>query len=142
VTHPIQCIDLITVADLATWKVAKMTYLSPKLRIYSEEMARVYGKDGSANYAYICHAVGDALQKDFFSPIGVLLSTLYSRLAWTFLDMRQLEEYFRKVNLQGSGTGKMRQWPITIYSSAIRERIYNGALSNGISYDEWSVGFC
>jgi hypothetical protein len=73
--------------------------------------------------------------------LGVLLSHLYTRLAWTFPDMRNLEEYFRKVNLQGSGSGKMRRWDVTIYSESIRDRVYNGALSGGFLFDEWSLVF-
>ena len=55
--------------------------------------------------------------------------------------MRNLEEYFRKVNLFGSGVGRMRQWDLSIYSEKIRQRVYNGSLSNGIPFDEWSIFF-
>jgi len=74
-------------------------------------------------------------------PKSSLLSGLFSELAWVFTDMRQLEEYFRKVNLAGSGQGRMRLWSIDIYSAKIRDRVYRGALSNGVPYDEWHVGF-
>jgi hypothetical protein len=141
VNHPIECVDVICVSDLATWTVNKITYLSPKLPMYTEAMATAYGKDGSANSGYIRHAIGQERQKEFFSPLGVLLSYLYSKLAWMFPDMRTLEEYFRKVNMRGSGEGKMRLWDISIYSEPIRDRVYRGILSNGFSFDEWSLGF-
>jgi hypothetical protein len=141
VTHPIQCIDFICVADLAIWTLSKVTYTSPKLPFFSEAFAAIYGKDGSASSIYMCQGIGQEKQEAFFSPIGALLSELYSRLAWTFPDMRTLEEYFRKVHLQGSGVGKSRLWPLSIYSEKIRERVYNGALSNGVLYDEWHVHF-
>jgi hypothetical protein len=54
--------------------------------------------------------------------------------------MRQLEEYFRKVNLGGSGEGRMRKWPIDIYSQGIRNRVNLGPLS-GVQYDEWCIAF-
>ena len=141
VRHPRDSIDLITVSDLATWKATKVTYLSPLLPFYNEESRKIYGPDGCATTAYVCHAIGADRQKEHFSPIGALLSELFSELAWTFPDMRQLEEYFRKVNLGGSGQGRMRQWSIDIYSSKIRERVYRGELSNGVLYDEWHVAF-
>jgi hypothetical protein len=141
VGHPIECIDVISVSDLATWTVHKMTYLSPKLPLYSDAMAAIHGKDGSANSTYMRHAIGADRQGEFFSPLGVLLSHLYSKLAWTFPDMRNLEEYFRRVNLQGTGQGAMRRWEISIYSNTIRDRVYNGVLSNGTSFDEWSIFF-
>jgi hypothetical protein len=61
-------------------------------------------------------------QQEYFSPIGVLLSKLYSSLAWNFPDMRYLEEYFRKVNLLGSGRGHMRLWDLDIYITQVATR--------------------
>ncbi len=149
VKHPIECIDFLTVADLATWAISKMTYFGPKLPSYDDTMAKVYGPDGSADTAYVAHAKSqdkqsakwEEHQMEYFSPLGVLLSYLYSKLAWTFPDMRQLEEYFRKANLLGRGSGRTRLWGIDIYSEAIRDRVYNGHLSNGIAFDEWSIHF-
>jgi hypothetical protein len=141
VGHPRECIDFITVSDLATWKVTKMTYLSPLLPFYNDEIRKIYGPDGSATTGYICCAIGADRQKDYFSPIGSLLSGLFSALSWIFPDMQQIEEYFRKVNLVGSGQGRMRLWDINIYSEKIRDRVYRGQLSNGVPYDEWHIAF-
>jgi hypothetical protein len=104
-------------------------------------MAKVYGPSGSAQTAYVCHAIGQDRQAEFFSPLGLLLSHLYSELAWTFADMRNLEEYFRKVDLGGSGAGSMRQWDFSIYSPEVRKRVCDGLLSGGFSFDEWSLCF-
>lgn len=141
VRHPRESIDFLTVSDLATWKATKITYFSPLLPFYSGELRKIYGPDGYATTGYICHAIGADRQNEHFSPIGALLSGLFSELAWTFPDMRQLEEYFRKVKLGGSGEGRMRQWSIDIYSSKIRERVHRGELSNGMPYDEWQFAF-
>ena len=141
VNHPRECIDFLTVSDLATWEVTKMTYLSPLLPLYNDEIKEIYGPNGSATTGYICCAIGADRQKEYFSPIGTLLSGLFSKLAWIFPDMRQLEEYFRKVNLVGSGQGSMRRWDIDIYSEKIRDRVYRGQLSNGAPYDEWHIAF-
>jgi hypothetical protein len=136
VSHPIECIDFICVADLATWRQMKMTFLSPNLPMFSGQSVGGYGSSG-----LVCAAIGHELQKNYFSPIGALLSGLYSKLAWTFHDMRSLEEYFRRVDLSGSGQGKSRHWPISIYSEKICDQVYNGLLSNGLGYDERSVVF-
>ena len=141
VEHPIQCLDFITVSDLATWESMKTTYISPKLPYYNDKFVEIYGKDGSATSSYVCAAIGTERQKDYFSPIGALLAGLFSKFAWTFRDMQGLDFYFRKVNMMGSGQGRMRLWPITIYSEEIRQRVYNGHLSNGKPYDEWHVAF-
>ena len=140
VHHPRESIDLITVSDLATWQCTKMTFLSPRQLSGNVDLQKSYGPDGYATTGYVCHAIGGDLQKQYFSPIGALLSGMFSRLAWTLPDMRQLEEYFRKVNLGGSGEGQMRKWPIDIYSAGIRDRVYRGPLSGGL-YDEWCIAF-
>lgn len=142
VKHPIECLDFLVVADLAAWTVNKMTYLNPNKfpDDIAKELAKTYGPNGSAITSYTCHCIGEG-QKDYFSPLGVLLSGTYSKLAWMFPDMRHLEEYFRKVNLLGSGSGQMRFWGLDIYSEEIRGRVYNGNLSNRVTFDEWSDGF-
>ena len=141
VQHPRECIDFITVSDLASWQSTKMTYLSPRHLAGNPELLKIYGPNGCATTGYICHAIGGDRQKQHFSPIGSLLSGIFSRLAWTLPDMRQLEEYFRKVNLLGSGEGRMSNWSINIYSQGIRDRVYRGELSNGVPYDEWHIAF-
>jgi len=141
VQHPRECIDFITVSDLATWHVSKMTYLSPMLPFYNEEIKKIYGDNGCATTAYVCSEIGADGQRDNFSPVGTLLYRLFSRLGWMFSDMRPLEEYFRKVDLVGSGQGCMRRWDIEIYSDKIRDRVYRGDLLNGVPYDEWHICF-
>jgi len=138
VRHPAECLDFLCVADLATWSVTKLNYLNPK-QFDIEEMAKLYS--GFASTAYTCHGIGQERQADYYSPLGTLLSGLFSRLAWTFPDMRHLEEYFRRVNLRGSGQGQCRRWDISIYSEKVRERLQNEKLSKGSSFDEWAGGF-
>ena len=141
VEHPIQCIDLITVSDLAHWQSLKFVFLSPVWEHYNEELAKVYGKDGSGISSYACAAIGAERQKDYFTPIAALLAGLFSKLSWTFKDMRGLDWYFRRVNMMGSGEGRRRLWPITIYSEGIRSRVYSGQSSSIVPYDEWQSSF-
>jgi hypothetical protein len=143
VSHPRESIDFITISDLASWHVSKLTYLSPFRIGYGPDDRSRYGPNGTAGTAYACHAIGSDRQADHFSPVGSLLSRLYSALAWDFPDMRPLEDYFRQLHLSGSGKGHMRTWGIDIYSELIRDRVFRGDLSNGVLaiYDEWRVAF-
>lgn len=140
VKHPRECIDFISVSDLATWQVMKLTYLNPLVQTDKDGTREIIESDG-AHTTYICHAIDADSQKKPFSPIGTLLSGLFSALAWSFPDMRQLEEYFRKVDIVGGGKGQVRLWNTDIYSSAIRDRIRTGKLAGGFSYNEWSMLF-
>jgi hypothetical protein len=139
--HPLECIDLITIADLVAWDTHKVVYHGPNMSPWSERMAEIYGPNGSASTSYCRADKWQENQKEYFSPIGVLLSSLYSMLAWNFPDMRYLEEYFRKVNLLGCGIGQMRLWDLEIYSEPVRSRVSKGLLSNGSAFDEWSLAF-
>src|SRR3954454_22915462 len=40
VRHPRECIDCLTVSDLATWSASKMTFLSPLLPFYDKEIKK------------------------------------------------------------------------------------------------------
>lgn len=133
--------DFLVVADLATWIVSKFTYVSPKSHYYNEDFIKLYGPNGYSSTGYICFSIENEKQEDYFSPLGVLLSNLYSKLSWMFHDMRHLEEYFRKANLMGRGEGYSRLWNIDIFSEQIRDRVYNGFLTSGVPFDEWSVMF-
>jgi hypothetical protein len=143
VTHPIQCLDIIAVSDLATWELRKITFLNANQYSYDEEMIKHYGNDGAGVSAYVCSAISSEDQRDYFSPIGVLLANLYLKLSWTFQDMRGLATYFLHggVDVMGSGSGKTRSWPISIYSKKIRKRVRDGKLSEDVLYDEWSSIF-
>jgi hypothetical protein len=141
VTHPIQCLDYITVSDLATWRTAKLTFIGPKDPYYNSEFEKIYGKDGSGVSSYICSAIGSDRQDNYFTPIGAFLAGLFSQFAWKYSAMRELDKYFRNVKMMGTGEGKLRNWPISIYSEEIRQQVFDGQLSNGKAYDEWSVCF-
>lgn len=142
VDHPIQQLDFITVSDLANWQAFKNVYFGPAWTSdYDDNLKEIYGEYGSATSTYVCASSDDERQEAFFTPIGVLLTGLFSKLAWTFNDMRELETYFKKVGMMGRGRGNMRLWPITIYSKKIRRRVSIGPLSDGRTYDEWSRVF-
>lgn len=139
VQHPIECLDFLTVSDLATWHILKMGYINPKnfsedLRVIIEQQ---FGPKGMAQTIFFCEAINRENQVTHFSPLGVLLLGLYNKLAWMFPDMRPLEEYFRNVGISGTGRGLARPWGLDIFSEQIRERVYNGQYSRGQSFDEW-----
>lgn len=138
VQHPIECLDFLSVSDLATWHVMKTAYINPNnfpqnLRAGLEQQ---FGPNGSAFTIHFCMATSQGNQVARFSPIGALLFGLYSKLAWEFPDMRPLEAYFRQVGISGNGQGHMRLWGIEIYSDQIRNKVYQGGFIR-TPFDEW-----
>jgi Domain of unknown function (DUF6602) len=140
-SHPRQQLDLLCVADLAAWTSSVITFIGPRQVPDWPEMAAVHGPDGSASSAYIGHTRTEERQVAQFTPIGVLISFLCRKLAWEDPSLRDLADYYRLVNISGSGKGRMRSWASSIYSGEIRSRVEAGMLSNGANWDEWRLGF-
>jgi hypothetical protein len=139
VQHPRECLDLITVADLATWRALKLAYLGPQPVDLNIE--NVSGSRGAVATSYICSRIGGEGQGRFFSPLGVLLSHLFSQLAWTFPDMRGFEQYFRNAGLWASGSGRGRLWGLEVYSERVRDRVQDGPHPMEGPFDEWRFGY-
>jgi hypothetical protein len=141
VKHPIELLDYLCVADLATWSAVKVAYISPQHAFYERVYASNHGPDGFGTTSYLLTSIG-ADQQKHYSPLGTLLSGLFSKLAWRFHDMRGLEAYFRNVDLRGAGGGNSRTWPISAYSEDIRSKLLNGNLKNTLDFDEWQIAYC
>jgi hypothetical protein len=143
VMHPIQCLDFISVSDLATWELRKVTLCDPASFTDQEEEVKHDGKNGSGLSSYVCSAIDTNNQEDYFSPIGVLLAGLYLKLSWTFKDMRGLATYFLhpEVNMMGNGQGKTRLWPTNIYSEETKNRVCDYQFPKDSLYDEWGSIF-
>jgi hypothetical protein len=140
VSHPRLGLDLLCVADLATWTAWATTFLGPALLPDWNTVASMYGPGGSASTSYMCFSSDFEHQAKDFTPIGVLFSCLVQKLGWEDQGCRDLADYYRLAKLLGSGRGIQRLWPATIYSEGIRPRIISGMLSQGSIWDEWSMG--
>lgn len=137
VYHPRHQLDILCVADLATWTSSVSTFIGPHQVLDWAPMIQCYGENGSASSAYVGHAYSYQKELEQFTSIGVLISFLSQKLAWEDPAFRDLADYYRMVNIAGSGNGYMRHWPASIYSDEIRSRVEAGMLSRGKSWDEW-----
>lgn len=141
VVHPRLDLDVICVADLATWSHTILAYhpaaWTPDPQANPEAALSTVGVMTS----HICSALEKEGQAATFRPVGALLTTLINRLAWEDAAVRDLADYFRLANLWGSGSGSMRPWPLSVYSEEVRPQILAGKFTNGVPWDEWSVGF-
>lgn len=136
VTHPSEMPDLLGVANLGTWAKGFDAWFGPEMLLWSEQMADIYGKDGSATTFYIesTKTASDswaANQPTGFTPIGAIISQLLNRLAADDESLRRLALYFIQAGLQGRGVGKQRHWSGEVYSSDVRTGIATGRLVNG-----------
>jgi hypothetical protein len=129
-------LDLLCVADLATWVGFAMTFVGPGFTGWTPLAGF---ERGYAATSYIRHSkqIDGLPQSSHFQPIGTFISYLIQKLAWEDPSCRELANYYRLANLAGAGAGKQRQWRPTIYSDEVRSGIDRGRLKNGGDYDEW-----
>ncbi len=138
VDAPKELIDIICVADLASWaRVYTAKYDASWLLVEQAiGLRRALGSDWAVTTSMIC---APESQGGVFTPIGAFLSDLTRRLAWQDASVRDIADYYRLANLDGEGQGGMRFWPPRVYSDEMRARVSAGQLSNGAMWDEWAI---
>ena len=141
VTHPRLRLDLVCVADLATWRAETFTFMSGRDAPKGSTAADLYGSRGSVGGAYLSHTPLEQEPTDHSTPIGMLISDLTQRLAWEDASLRGLAEYYRAVDITGPGDGPLRLWPSSVYSEAVRARCEATRQWFGASWDEWAFTF-
>lgn len=144
IDHPRKLLDLICVADLAAWTSSITTRNNPLRPPGWNHKMNKPDKGGTASTSYIGHKKTHENQVDHFTSVGVFISYLSQKLAWENIEYRSLADYYRVINMSGSGDGKgiMRNWDYDIYTSAIKRKIEFGmGLSNDVLWDEWSIHF-
>lgn len=137
---PRYLVDLICVADLATWSSMYIAYNPPLSQ--SETEAHKYEtskNEGGPVTAMMCASIGAARQEEVFRPVSALLSYVTQRIAWADANVRDIANYYRGAGMWGSASGPQRLWPISTYSEGVRAEIANGRLVNGGSWNEWSL---
>ena len=125
VLHPRPGLDLLCVADLATWALSKSTFSFPKFD----------GPDIGAITTYFGHTHYYNSKSNHFNPIGTLISRLSLRLAWEDPSLRDLADYYLRASIDGSALGHSRRWHTSVYKAGVRPHSH---LPNHPFWDEWS----
>ena len=95
VSHPRLSLDLLCVADLATWTLFKAAR-----HLFSPRCDSVYGTNGPVETAYI-ERTG---QPGRFIPIGDLISSLSRRIAWEDPVLRDFVNYYWYAGIASSSS--------------------------------------
>ena len=125
VSHPRECLDLLCIADLATWTLFKTIFSFPKFD----------GPDVGAQTTYFGHTRHSNSKSEHFNPIGTLISRLTLRLAWEDPSLRDLADYYKRTSIDGSAKGNSRKWHTSVYKAGDRPHLY---IRNHPFWDEWS----
>lgn len=123
VEHPRDMLDMLCVADLASWTAVRTPWFGPdNVPDWESGPSDWFGSVGAVLTGYMCHAPEWTGQTASFSPIGSALAFLWRQLAWEDQELRPLADYFSLV-LADVRVGLMRQWPLDVYSDATGDRI-------------------
>jgi hypothetical protein len=148
VLHPRECVDMLCIADFGTWISGKLTFIYPSPSSVSDGSSLNQWRDfqyvleGAAQTTYVRHTRFHDKQTKNFTPIGTLISNLSRRLAWEDVALRDLVDYYQITKIGGVGMGGFRDWPISIYSQDVINRIKSsGLLSKTTTWDEWQIAF-
>ncbi len=145
VQHPRESVDLVCIADLATyvqWKLAHIRTMDNARLLVGSAFNGYYRTEHTLKELGLCSKI--KFRDERINPIGSFLCTFLRMLAWEDASLRDLAGYFRLTGLAGSGMGTVREWPLTVYSPATKRRILKKAPSTFVgveyvtpSWDEW-----
>ncbi len=144
VKHPRELLDLICIADLASWTVSKNfahPMRLPPLPDNSEQVLKEHraiikaseGKCGACypHYCNTCTCCGRVATRPILAPIGELFLALMKKLAWEDCRLRRLADYFSLVsNPNRAGMVSQNSWMSwefsAVLSRSVRECIEKG----------------
>lgn len=152
ISHPRECLDVLCVANLATWAVQKITFLSPQQLIANNAgrldtateclLNSVLSPDGSALSNYIGYTSSSGNSVESFTPIGVLIYYLSRMLAWENPHLRDLASDYGITTSNSLEYGESsRRWPSSIYSKEVRSGFADGKVLTDRNWNEWDFAF-
>lgn len=141
VSHPRFEMDVMCVADLATWSRMFITRYEANWSPHNEtELVKAFGAACGPVTTMGCSSPQSHAQHPSFRPVGALLDDLNRRIAWADPNVRDIADYYRMAKLGGSSSGPMRMWPLSSYSPEVAMKVAAGQVTNGKVWDEWAVG--
>ena len=140
VPHPRLGLDVLCVADLGAWILMKMAFI-PEIPNPESDPPSVRYTHANASSGYLEHTPFRDNPRSDFTPIGALITNLTELLAWEDPALRDIARYYRTTKMGGEGGGRLRGWPISIYSDGVLSQIKNGRplISASASWDEWKL---
>jgi hypothetical protein len=140
VPHPRLELDMICIADLATWNALYVAAYDAAWSVNKPGLESVFGSRIGPTTSIACGALSSDNQAPEFRPVGAFIALLTQKLAWEDPALRDIADYFRLTNLWGNAGGTIvRPWPLSIYSDTTRAAILAGRVTNDGAWSEWSL---
>jgi hypothetical protein len=135
--HPRYLMDVVCVADVATFTLAKEIFMGPTI---DEEREELFGSDsiGGVSTSYEAQWEDD---EDTYDSRGHLIAALICmltvRLAYEDPSLQSFADYISSIGLVG-GIGVVLPWSGSIFSDAVTEVILRDGYVDGAGWSRWN----
>jgi len=126
VQHPREMLDLLCVADLATWSALKESLESDSPECSTPSPCTTYN----------CYFDETSATEPGARSVGYFVRDLLIKLAWNDPPLQEIASYFSHVTTTGSEFGYTRRWSSSVYSEEVRARM--AAYLDHRLWDVWS----
>lgn len=133
--HPREMIDVICVADLATWVASKISVIIPKNQ-FIQNLPSIL----STGYVQFSNEIIKTNgMKQNINPLCSLLYFLTKKLAKNFVSLRCILNIYNSINFLDDGHGQTRIWDSNeVFSQELKSKIKNGQAHSSDAWDDWN----
>jgi hypothetical protein len=119
--HPRDLLDVVCVADLATWWAFKVPWIGPPVNGINHRVQVQLNRHDSLG-----------------SPLMALATVLLRRIAWEQPSLRPIARYFETVQ-PTTGGGPTRAWSMDILPEALRNQVMASRNGSQRPWDPWAA---
>lgn len=143
--HPRNLLDLVCVADLATWHSMRSSYHGPVLNVWYVDQFRDLFPGGYASATVFGPTDDEAwprVEGEFPDiPVAQLCAQLTGRRAWEDAPLRPIADYFRVTGMLGRGRGIAKPWNLDdVYSEPVAQALRSGRIEQEF-WSKWRLAF-
>jgi hypothetical protein len=122
-SHPIEMLDYVCIANLATWTFAKLPYTPPNAMEHSPIATDVQRREGA-----VMTSVMGSDNPSTRAAVAVLVAALYERLSYFDPQLRSVADGLRLTDTLGSASGLQRLWNLSdIFDTDIIRQLQRAA---------------
>lgn len=136
-SHPSEMIDIICIADTASFVVSKTIHIGPMLSSDVRDEFDDIDPKGGISTGYSAFYSEDDFAKHWKATVlGSFIAYLIYRIALEEASVRMFSEYIDNTGISGIGIGQWYPWPSNVLSEGVVQRIIQEGCENGL-WSKW-----
>lgn len=134
--HPRDMIDVICVADLATWIAIKLCVIIPKM----ENVNDMFKSQLQTTYLQFSNEIKTKTgNSQTINPLCSLIYSITKILAKDFQNVRNILNIYHSKNFINEGLGVARSWDMDlILSQELKNKVSQGKMTSSEEWDDWN----